>query len=107
MINHTDQPLALGMHPADTVDNDNKHDDLAKEEVVVAPSIYDHTTHLEQEDQAPPVTKKELWLVVEKLPVCFNWVISDVSSVPLLSIAGLTVSEIACLAWFGTDVTKR
>jgi hypothetical protein len=61
MINQTDQPLALGMHPADTVDNDNKHDDLAKEEAVVAPSIYDHTTHLEQEDQAPPVTKKELW----------------------------------------------
>lgn len=61
MINQTDQPLALGMHPADTVDHDNKHDDLAKEEVVVAPSIYDHTTRLEQEDQAPPVTKKELW----------------------------------------------
>jgi len=62
MINQTDQPLALGMHPTDiVVDHDNKHDDLAKEEVVVAPSLYDQTTHLEQEDQAPPVTKKELW----------------------------------------------
>lgn len=59
MINQTDEPLALGMHPTDVFE-DSKDGDLVKEEIVVAPALYADGA-VSQEENVPAVTKKELW----------------------------------------------